>query len=125
MSKKPKFAEGVTLLQLPGCFNDPELGRIYKISKLAYDGSCLLACEGKGGLTPISKNEIHAKIGLHRTKFTDFWNKLIENKIVKSVSIHGINFFCISPLYFYSDTIVSEVFAAFLDELKKYSDKQL
>jgi hypothetical protein len=113
-------------ISLPECFSDAELGRIYKISRMIYSKSNLLAKRTNNGIVPLTRDEIHEKIGLHRTKFVQFWKKLVSNKIVKAIPINGQNYYCISPLYFNSTVYIPvDIFIAFQDELKEHLSKRV
>lgn len=123
---KSAMTKSYLSISLPECFSDAELGRIYKISRMIYSKSNLLAKRTNGGIVPLTREEIHEKIGLHRTKFVQFWKKLIENKIIKSIPISGKNFFCISPLYFNSTVYIPvDIFIAFQEELKEHLSKRV
>lgn len=108
-------------IALPDCFTDSEVGKIYRLSRLIYSDSNLLARRSNNEIKPLSKQDLQEIVGLHRTKFNPFWNKVIENKIMKSIQIDGNDFFCFNPLYFNSTTYLPVyLYIAFQDELTKY-----
>jgi hypothetical protein len=102
-------------------FTDIELGRIYRISKLMYSDSNLLARRSNNDITPVSRDEIQLMLGMHRTKFVPFWKKLSEYRILKPIAYPDGTYFCMNPLYYNSTTYLPiEIYLAFQDEIKEH-----
>jgi hypothetical protein len=115
------FAKSYLGVSLPECFKDIELGRIYRISKMAYSDKNLLARRSNNKIVPITRDEIKEKLGMHRTKFVPFWKKLIDNNILKPIIFDDVVFFCLNPLYYNSTTYLPlYVFMAFQRELSDH-----
>jgi hypothetical protein len=106
---------------LPKCFTDAEVGRIYRLSRLIYSDSNLLARRSNNEIKPYTKQELQETIGLHRTKFNPFWRKIISNNIIKPIILAKKDFFCFNPFYFNSTTYLPVyLFIAFQTELTAY-----
>lgn len=102
-------------------FTDIELGRIYRISKLMYSDSNLLARRSNNSIVPVSRDEIQLMLGMHRTKFVPFWKKLSEYRILKPITYTDGTYFCMNPLYYNSTTYLPiEIYLAFQDEIKEH-----
>lgn len=108
-------------IPLPKCFTDSEIGKIYRLSRHIYSNTNLLAKRSNHEIRPLSKQEIQGIVGLYRTKFNPFWNKVLENKIIKSIVLGDNDFFCFNPLYFNSTTYLPVyLYIAFQEELNKH-----
>jgi hypothetical protein len=115
---KSIFVKSYLGISLPDIFKDIELGRIYRISKMMYSDSNLLARRSDNKIVPLTRDDIQNKLGMHRTKFVPFWNKLVDNKIIKAVMLDN-EYFCMNPLYYNSTTYLPlYLFITFQDELK-------
>jgi hypothetical protein len=102
-------------------FTDIELGRIYRISRLMYSDSNLLASRSNNDIVPVSRDEIQLMLKMHRTKFVPFWKKILEYQILKPIKYDSGTFFCMNPLYYNSTTYLPiEIYLAFQDELKDH-----
>ena len=105
-------------------FNDLELGRLYRISKMMYSNGNLLARRADVNIVPITRDEIQNELNMHRTKFVPFWKKLFDYKIIKPVPLDGIEFFCMNPLYYNTTTYMPlYLFLAFQKELQDHIPK--
>jgi len=91
-------------IPLPDCFTDSEVGKVYRLSRYIYSDSNLLAKRTGGIIQPYTKTDIQSIIGLYRTKFNPFWNKIVKNKIAKQISLNGEDYWCFNPIYFNSTT---------------------
>ncbi len=108
-------------IPLPECFKDPEVGKIYRLSRHIYSDSNLLAKRVHHSIRPMSKAEIQDIVGLHRNNFNPFWKKLIRHKVIKLIILDGQEYFCFNPLYFNSTTYLPlYLFIAFQRELKEH-----
>ena len=102
-------------------FTDLELGRVYRISRLMYSDSNLLARRTNNHLVPISRNEIQIMLGMHRTKFVPFWKKISQYSILKPLEYDNDTYFCMNPLYYNSTTYLPiHIFLAFQKDLKEH-----
>lgn len=100
-------------------FTDIELGRIYRISRLMYSDSNLLARRSNSLIVPVTRDEIQLMLKMHRTKFVPFWKKVLEYRILKSIPLDGEDFFCMNPLYYNSTTYMPiYVYLAFQTDVK-------
>jgi hypothetical protein len=105
-------------------FTDIELGRIYRISRLMYSDSNLLARRSNNKLVPISRDEIQEKIGMHRTKFVPFWKKVLQYNILKPIQYDDDTYFCMNPLYYNSMTYMPiHIYLAFQQDIQEHIPK--
>lgn len=110
-----------TDILLPADFTDTEVGKLYRLSRRIYSSSNMLARRVKSKLEPYTKEEIREFFGMHRSKFSPFWNKIVKHKIIKAITIEGKEWFCFNPLYFNSTKYLPlYLFIAFQDELKEH-----
>ena len=115
---------GVTLPVGKGGLNDLELGRTYRISKMVYSDTNLLARRTETSIEPITRDELQESINLHRTNFVPFWKKLFDLKLIKTTNLYDKTFFCINPLYFNSTTYIPlYLYMAFQKELEEHIPK--
>jgi hypothetical protein len=62
--------------------------------------------------------KLMSTLDVSRNTFNDFWNKVIDLKIIKQICFDGKEFYCINPLYFNSTRYMPlYLFIAFQDEL--------
>jgi hypothetical protein len=100
-------------------FTDLELGRIYRISRLMYSDSNLLARRSNNQIVPIVREEIQSLLKMHRTKFVPFWKKVIKFKVLKDIQYDGSAYFCMNPIYFNSTVYMPlHVYLAFQEDIK-------
>lgn len=108
-------------IELPKCFTDNECGKIYRLSKKIYSDSNLLAKRISNTVVPLSKQDIISVVGVHRVNFAPFWDKLIQNKIIKPIHMDNNEFFCFNPLYYNSTHYLPlYLYIAFQSELKDH-----
>jgi hypothetical protein len=108
-------------IPLPECFNDSEVGKIYRLSRCIYSDSNLLAKRNHNEISPYTKVDVQDIVGLYRTKFNPFWGKVISNKVIKSIQIDGQHYFCFNPLYFNSTMYLPlYLYIAFQNELRDH-----
>lgn len=108
-------------LELPECFSDVECGKLYRLSKKIYSDSNLLAYRSNNVIAPLIKQEIQIMVGLHRTKFNPFWNKVLKNGIIKPILIDGKEYYCFNPLYYNTTNYLPlYLYIAFQKELKEH-----
>jgi len=121
---KSTFIKSYLGISLPDTFTDIELGRLYRISKMMYSNSNLLAKRVDVSIAPLTRDEIQDSLKMHRTKFVPFWKKLFTLKIIKTVPFDGIDFFCMNPLYYNTTTYMPlYLFLAFQKELQDHIPK--
>jgi hypothetical protein len=102
-------------------FSDLELGRIYRISRLMYSDSNLLARRSNNKIVPITRDEIQLMLKMHRTKFVPFWKKVLDYHILKSIPLDGDSFFCMNPLYYNSTTYMPvHIYLAFQKDIESH-----
>jgi hypothetical protein len=108
-------------IELPKCFTDNECGKMYRLSKRIYSDSNLLAKRVGNEIHAMVKQDITDIIGVHRANFAPFWNKMLKNKIVKSIKLNGEEYFCFNPLYYNSTQYMPlYLYIAFQNELKEH-----
>lgn len=108
-------------IPLPECFTDTEVGKVYRLSRHIYSDSNMLAYRSDNRILPLSKEDIRQMVVLHRTKFGPFWNKVLSEKVIRSIVINGLEYFCFNPLYFNSTRYLPlYLYIAFQDELRKH-----
>lgn len=108
-------------IPLPVVFTDTEIGKIYRLSRCIYSDSNLLAKRSNNEIKPLSKLDIQKIVKLHRTKFNPFWNKVLENSIIKEIALDKNTFFCFNPIYFNSTTYLPPyLYIAFQEELNDH-----
>jgi len=108
-------------IPLPENFTDTEVGKLYRLSRHIYSDTNLLAKRSNSDIIPLNKQDIQEMIGLHRTKFSPFWKKALDAKIIKQVPFDKYTFFCFNPLYFNSTTYLPlYLYIAFQEELKEH-----
>lgn len=121
---KSSFIKSYLGVELPECFTDNECGKMYRLSKRIYSDSNLLAKRVNNTIAPMTKQDIMDIVGVYRTNFYPFWNKMVDNKIVKPIVINGDEYFCFNPLYYNSTHYMPlYLFIAFQDELKDHLPK--
>jgi hypothetical protein len=102
-------------------FKDIELGRLYRISKMMYSSSNLLAKRSDNCIVPLTRDDIQKALCMHRTKFVPFWKKIMDFSIIKPITINGDTFFCMNPLYYNSTTYLPVyLYIAFQKELNEH-----
>lgn len=105
-------------------FTEIELGRIYRISKLMYSDSNLLAKRVNNIISPIERDTIQEMLKMHRTKFVPFWKKLIALRILKPLQYESHTYFCMNPLYYNSTTYMPKhIFLAFQSDIQAHIPK--
>ena len=108
-------------IELPKCFTDNECGKMYRLSKQIYSDSNLLAKRVNNEIRPLTKDDITAIVGVHRTNFSKLWNKMLRNKIIKPIKINGEEYFCFNPLYYNATRYMPlYLFIVFQDELGEH-----
>jgi hypothetical protein len=108
-------------IELPKDFTDNECGKVYRLSKHIYSESNLLAKRVNSEISPLTKDDIVLIVGIHRTHFGKFWNKMLRNRIIKPITLNGDTYYCFNPLYFNSTTYMPlYLFIAFQPELKRH-----
>ena len=118
---KSTFSKSYLEIPLPEEFSDMELGRTYRISRMAYSDSNLIARRVNNEIIPISRDEIQSALKMHRTKFVPFWKKIIDAKILKPIYLELTLYFCLNPLYYnYTTYMPLYVYLAFQKELKEH-----
>lgn len=123
LEKKVYSEDGKLKSETEG-FNDLELGRLYRISKMMYSDSNLLAKRIDVDIEPSTRDEIQQSLGMHRTKFVPFWKKLFDFKIIKTVPLDNKVYFCMNPLYYNTTTYMPlYLFLAFQKELTDHIPK--
>lgn len=116
-----KSYQSVSLPSGVGGFSDLELGRIYRISRLMYSDSNLLARRTNNHLEPFTRDEIQNMLKMHRTKFVPFWKKLLDFRILKPIPYDGNTYFCMNPLYYNSTTYIPvHVYLAFQNDIGEH-----
>lgn len=111
-------------IELPKCFTDSEIGKIHRLSRRIYSSSNLLARRSNNNIVPLTKKDIQGIVGLYRTKFYPFWNKIIDNKIIKPVMLDGSEYFCFNPIYFNTTTYLPlYLYITFQKELQDHLPK--
>ena len=104
-------------IELPECFTDNECGKMYRLSKHIYSDSNLLAKRVNNTIMPLSKQDVIEVVGVHRANFSPFWNKMLDNKIIKPIVINGCEYFCFNPLYYNTTHYIPlYLFIAFQEE---------
>jgi hypothetical protein len=105
-------------------FTEIELGRIYRISRMMYSNSNLLAKRSNNQIVPITRDEIQDMLKMHRTKFVPFWKKILSFRILKPLKYDIGTFFCMNPLYYNSTVYLPlEIFLAFQSDLQAHIPK--
>jgi hypothetical protein len=105
-------------------FTDIELGRIYRISRLMYSNSNLLAKRSNNLIVPYTRDDIQLLLKMHRTKFVPFWKKITEKRLLKQLKYDGQEFYCMNPLYFNSMTYIPlHVYMAFQSDIQEHVPK--
>lgn len=108
-------------IELPECFTDNECGKIYRLSKRIYSDSNLLAKRVNNEIRPLTKEDIIAIVGVHRTNFSKLWNKMLKHKILKQIKINGEDYYCFNPLYYNTTRYMPlYLFIAFQNELREH-----
>ena len=108
-------------IPLPEDFTDTEIGKIYRLSRCIYSDSNLIAKRSNNEIKAFSKKDIQAVVGLHRTKFNPFWNKVIDHGIISEAILGGVKYFCFNPLYFNSTTYIPlYLYITFREELNAH-----
>jgi hypothetical protein len=112
---------GISLPYGKDGFSDLELGRIYRISRLMYSDSNLLARRSNNKIVPVTRDEIQLMLGMHRTKFVPFWKKILDYHILKPIPLDGNLYFCMNPLYYNSTTYLPiHIYTAFQTDIKEH-----
>jgi hypothetical protein len=120
LEKKEYDSNGKVVSKTEG-FNDLELGRLYRVSKMMYSNSNLLARRVDLSIIPLTRDEVQKALVMHRTKFVPFWKKLFALKIMKIVPLDGRDYFCMNPLYYNTTTYMPlYLFLAFQKELQDH-----
>jgi len=115
---------GISLPYGDNGFSDLELGRIYRISRLMYSDSNLLARRSDSEVVPITRDEIQLMLKMHRTKFVPFWKKVIDYRILKPIAYENATFFCMNPLYYNSTTYMPiHIYLAFQKDIQEHIPK--
>jgi len=115
---------GISLPYGENGFSDLELGRIYRISRLMYSDSNLLARRSNNNIVPITRDEIQLMLKMHRTKFVPFWKKVLEYRILKPIKYQDEYYFCMNPLYYNSTTYMPiHVYLAFQNDIQDHLPK--
>jgi hypothetical protein len=115
---------GISLPYGENGFSDLELGRIYRISRLMYSDSNLLARRSDSEVVPITRDEIQLMLKMHRTKFVPFWKKVLDYRILKPVFYDERTFFCMNPLYYNSTTYMPvHIYLAFQKDIQEHIPK--
>ena len=108
-------------IELPKGFTDNECGKMYRLSKKIYSDTNLLAKRINNTIVPMTRQDIMGIVGVHRANFTPFWNKVLRNKIIKTVMLGGVEYFCFNPLYYNSTQYMPlYLYITFQEELKEH-----
>lgn len=116
---KSTYSKSYTEIELPKEFTDSECGKLYRLSKKIYSYSNLLARRSHSIITPLTLEEIREIVGVHRTNFTPFWDKVIKHRIIELIDIGEDKYYCFNPMYFNTTQYMPPyVYKAFKKELK-------
>jgi hypothetical protein len=112
-------------IELPKCFSDSEVGKIFRLSRCIYGDSNLLARRVHSTVKPLTKEYIIKEFKLKDRQGRALLKKLIDNKVLKPVPISFNNrkeiHYYFNPIYFFSGTYLSlNLYLIFQDELKNH-----
>lgn len=96
-----------------------DVGRLRWLSLEIYSNTNLLAKKMGKYVEPLSKKEIQEIVGLCRSKFSPFWNKVQKYRVIGISTVENEKYYCFNPLYFNSsDDIKPYIYETFYNELK-------
>lgn len=115
-------------IDIPDCFTDLEVGRIYRLKRYIQKNSNMLRIRTNSGYRPMNRNDIYKLCNLKERQGKAFISKMIRHGILADVTIlcEGIKTkqLYINPLYFHNGKrINATLYNIFKLQLDKYLDK--
>lgn len=111
-------------VSLPSELSWSERGKVEEIRHYILKENQMLVYRSNKGINPLTVKEIARITQTGERQATNFINKLKACKVIKEVSIAGVNYYCFNPIYGLKDKRINlTIFIIFQDELKEVLPK--